>query len=89
MAVKKDKALTPMMQQYFRIKTEVPQGAFVMFRLGDFYELFGEDAVKAAPAEKLRLCFNTGSTPCIIKPENEADDSFLYMILPVRLRAGD
>ena len=38
-------ALTPMMQQYFRIKTEVPQGAFVMFRLGDFYELFGEDAV--------------------------------------------
>lgn len=45
------------------------------------------DAVKAAPADKLRLCFNTGSMPCIIKPENEEDDSFLYMILPVRLRA--
>lgn len=45
------------------------------------------DAVKAAPAEKLRLCFNTGSTPCIIKPIEEENDKFLYMILPVRLRA--
>ena len=41
--------LTPMMRQYLAIKREVPAGAIVMFRLGDFYEIFGEDAIVAAP----------------------------------------
>ncbi|MCL1848475.1 MAG: DNA mismatch repair protein MutS [Clostridiales bacterium] len=36
-------AKTPMMKQYYEIKAENP-GALVMFRLGDFYEFFGEDA---------------------------------------------
>ena len=38
-----------MMRQYLAIKREVPVGAIVMFRLGDFYEMFGEDAIVAAP----------------------------------------
>ena len=38
-----------MMRQYFAIKREVPVGAIVMFRLGDFYEMFGEDAIVASP----------------------------------------
>ena len=38
-----------MMRQDLAIKREVPQGAIVMFRLGDFYEMFGEDAIVAAP----------------------------------------
>ena len=38
---------TPMMKQYFDIKAENP-GALVMFRLGDFYEFFGEDAHTAS-----------------------------------------
>ena len=38
-----------MMRQYLAIKREVPPGAIVMFRLGDFYEMFGEDAIVAAP----------------------------------------
>ena len=41
--------LTPMMRQYLAIKREVPAGAIVMFRLGDFYEMIGEDAIVAAP----------------------------------------
>lgn len=41
--------LTPMMRQYLAIKREVPPGAIIMFRLGDFYEMFGEDAIVAAP----------------------------------------
>lgn len=41
--------LTPMMRQYLAIKREVPPGAIVMFRLGDFYEMFGEDAIIASP----------------------------------------
>ncbi len=41
--------LTPMQRQYLALKREVPSGAILMFRLGDFYEMFGEDAVVASP----------------------------------------
>lgn len=41
------KKLTPMMRQYLEIK-EQHKNALLMFRLGDFYELFGEDAVMAS-----------------------------------------
>ena len=40
-------AKTPLMRQYFATKQEHPD-AFVFFRMGDFYELFFEDAVRAA-----------------------------------------
>jgi len=43
---KKDKR-TPLMQQYYSIKRKYPD-ALLLFRVGDFYETFGEDAVKAA-----------------------------------------
>src|SRR2546421_813231 len=39
-----DTQLTPMMAQYRRIKGELPRDALLLFRLGDFYELFFEDA---------------------------------------------
>ena len=45
------------------------------------------DALKAAPAEEVRVCLNSGSAPCVIAPPEETDE-FLYMILPVRLRQG-
>ncbi len=38
---------TPLMQQYNAIKAKYP-GALLLFRVGDFYETFGEDAVKTA-----------------------------------------
>jgi DNA mismatch repair protein MutS len=40
--------LTPMMAQYRRIKGELPKDALLLFRLGDFYELFFEDAQAGA-----------------------------------------
>ena len=40
--------LTPMMAQYRRIKGELPKDALLLFRLGDFYEMFFEDAVDGA-----------------------------------------
>lgn len=43
----KAKKQTPLMQQYSSIKAKYP-GALLLFRVGDFYETFGEDAVKAA-----------------------------------------
>jgi DNA mismatch repair protein MutS len=39
-----DTQLTPMMAQYRRIKGELPKDALLLFRLGDFYEMFFEDA---------------------------------------------
>lgn len=45
---------TPMMVQYFEIKKEYPN-EFLFFRLGDFYELFYEDAVQAAQLLELTL----------------------------------
>jgi len=40
--------LTPMMAQYRRIKSELPPDALLLFRLGDFYEMFFEDAQSGA-----------------------------------------
>ncbi len=45
---------TPMMQQYLRIKADHP-GTLVFYRMGDFYELFFEDAEKAARLLDLTL----------------------------------
>lgn len=42
-----EKKETPLMQQYNRIKVKYP-GTLLLFRVGDFYETFGEDAVKAS-----------------------------------------
>ena len=39
--------VTPLMQQYFAVKQQHPE-AILLFRVGDFYETFGEDAVKAS-----------------------------------------
>ncbi len=38
---------TPLMKQYFAIKAKYPD-ALLLFRVGDFYETFGEDAIKAS-----------------------------------------
>jgi DNA mismatch repair protein MutS len=43
-----DNQLTPMMAQYRRIKGELPKDALLLFRLGDFYEMFFEDAQAGA-----------------------------------------
>ncbi|MDD5259557.1 MAG: DNA mismatch repair protein MutS [bacterium] len=46
--------LTPLMEQYQRIKTQYPQ-ALLFFRLGDFYELFGDDAKLASKLLQITL----------------------------------
>src|SRR5258706_5871355 len=45
---------TPLMRQYHSIKQQVPQ-ALLLFRLGDFYELFYDDAVTAARELEITL----------------------------------
>ncbi len=41
-------ALTPMMQQYQQLRKSIPADTLLLFRLGDFYELFFEDAKEAS-----------------------------------------
>ncbi len=53
-----------------------------------FNDRYLMDALKAAAAEKLDLCLNSASSPCILRAA-DGGEKFTYMILPVRLRAGD
>ena len=39
---------TPMMKQYHALRRDLPQGTFLLFRLGDFYEMFFDDAREAS-----------------------------------------
>ena len=48
------KATTPMMEQYYQIKEQYPD-AFLFYRVGDFYELYEDDAVKGAQILELTL----------------------------------
>jgi DNA mismatch repair protein MutS len=49
-----DAPLTPMMKQYLEVKASVPD-AILFFRLGDFYEMFFDDAVKASELLNITL----------------------------------
>ena len=52
---------TPMIQQYLKIKAEY-QDAFLFFRLGDFYEMFFEDALKASQELEITLTSREGGS---------------------------
>jgi DNA mismatch repair protein MutS len=56
--------LTPMMAQYRRIKGELPKDALLLFRLGDFYEMFFEDAHVGAQLLNLSLTARNGVPMC-------------------------
>ena len=53
-----------MQRQYRAIKRELPPGSILMFRLGDFYEMFGEDAVTASPILGATLTQRNGQPLC-------------------------
>ncbi|GHH96663.1 DNA mismatch repair protein MutS [Neobacillus kokaensis] len=52
-------AYTPMMQQYLTVKADY-QDAFLFFRLGDFYEMFFDDAIKASQELEITLTSRGG-----------------------------
>src|SRR5580693_1197314 len=56
--------LTPMMAQYRRIKGELPKDALLLFRLGDFYEMFFEDAQTGAQILNFALTARNGVPMC-------------------------
>jgi DNA mismatch repair protein MutS len=74
--------LTPMQRQYRAIKRELPPGAILMFRLGDFYEMFGEDAIVASPILGATLTQRSGQPLCGVP--YHAVDAYLAKLI----RAG-
>ncbi|SNG95857.1 DNA mismatch repair protein MutS [Streptococcus pneumoniae] len=71
MAIEK---LSPGMQQYVDIKKQYPD-AFLLFRMGDFYELFYEDAVNAAQILEISLTSRN----------KNADNPSLWRVFPIIL----
>ena len=59
-----DTATTPMMKQYLAIRRELPEDVLLFFRLGDFYELFFEDAKTASPILNVALTKRNGIPMC-------------------------
>jgi DNA mismatch repair protein MutS len=57
-------SLTPMMQQYQSIRRTLPPNTLLLFRLGDFYELFFEDAKLAAELLNVALTKRNGMPMC-------------------------
>ncbi len=57
-------AATPMMQQYQSIRRGLPPGTLLLFRLGDFYELFFEDAKVASELLNVALTRRNGIPMC-------------------------
>ena len=57
-------ALTPMMQQYRRLRSSIPPHTLLLFRLGDFYELFFEDAKEASGLLNVALTKRNGVPMC-------------------------
>lgn len=74
---------TPMMQQYLTIKAR-HQDAFLFFRLGDFYELFFEDAVRASQELEITLTGRAGGgderIPMCGVPHHSADAYIAQLI---------
>jgi len=68
--------MTPLMRQYNKIKSQYPD-KILFFRMGDFYEMFGDDAVKAAPILNIALTsrghLNGEKIPLAGVPHHSAD----------------
>ncbi len=65
--------LTPMMQQYFEVKRGLPANTLLLFRLGDFYEMFFEDAEIGARLLGITLT-RRQTTPMAGIPHHAADN---------------
>ncbi|TAE87406.1 MAG: DNA mismatch repair protein MutS [Bacteroidetes bacterium] len=86
MAKKEQPVETPLMKQYLDIKAKYP-GAILLFRVGDFYETFGEDAVKTAQILGIVLTKRANGSAAHIELAGFPHHS-LDTYLPKLVRAG-
>ena len=73
---------TPMMRQYLKIRRDLPEDIILLYRLGDFYEMFNDDAKRAAPILGVALTQRAGAPLCGIP--YHALDTYLAKLI----RAG-
>lgn len=72
-------ALTPMMQQYQSIRRTLPADTFLLFRLGDFYEMFFDDAKEASAILNVALT-KRQQTPMCGVPYHAADNYIAKLV---------
>ncbi|MFC2621408.1 MAG: DNA mismatch repair protein MutS [Prevotella denticola] len=84
---KDDKGLTPMMKQFFLMKAQHP-GALMLFRCGDFYETYGEDAVESAKILGITLTRRNNGGNCDSIEMAGFPHHALDTYLPKLIRAG-
>lgn len=87
MAKAKSPSETPLMKQYNAIKAKYP-GALLLFRVGDFYETFGEDAVRASKVLDIVLTKRANGAASHIELAGFPHHS-LDSYLPKLVRAGN
>lgn len=78
--------LTPMMQQYRRIRQEVPADVILFFRLGDFYEIFFEDAKSVASLLDITLTQRHGTPMCGVP--FHASDQYISRLIKLGKRVA-
>ncbi|HKY31901.1 MAG TPA: DNA mismatch repair protein MutS [Candidatus Polarisedimenticolia bacterium] len=83
-------SLTPMFEQYQRIKQEHAD-AILMFRMGDFYEMFFDDALKASPLLEIALTARgrgTGNEAPMCGVPHHAVDSYIARLIASGLKVA-
>ncbi len=78
--------LTPMMRQYRRTKEGLDQDTILFFRMGDFYEMFFEDAHRAAPVLGVTITKRAGVPMCGVP--YHALDGYLAKVVRAGLKAA-
>lgn len=78
--------LTPMMRQYRRTKEELDEDTILFFRMGDFYEMFFEDAHRAAPILGVAITKRAGVPMCGVP--HHALDGYLAKVIRAGLKAA-
>ena len=83
-------SLTPMLRQYLEVKAEHPD-AVLMYRMGDFYEMFFDDARKAAPILEVQLTARnrgTGNEAPMCGIPHHALEGYLAKLLAAGLKVA-
>ncbi len=79
-------SLSPMMEQYLRMKQSLPEDVWLFFRIGDFYEMFFEDAINCAQALGLTLTKRQTIPMCGVP--HHAAESYIGQIVQLGKRVA-
>ena len=76
--------MTPMLKQYTSIRKDLPEDVLLFFRLGDFYELFMDDAKEAAGLLGVALTKRNGMSMCGVP--HHAAESYIGKLVNVKIK---